>query len=330
MDRRTFVATAAAGALGLPLAVTAQRKLNNARIGVLLQTTPEGTKHLMMAFTKRLAELGWLEGKNIEYLLRYAQGNPSQYSTLIGETLAQKPDVIYAPFGPFALAAKKHTSNVPIVFSIVDDPVRLGLVASLTRPGGNATGVTTRSRELTGKQLQILKELVPTLRRIGVTGVVTTPEHVATVEEVRRTAAQLRLELVEVRQEWQELDRFDLAPAFTALKRERVEAVVGLVYLVWSKREEFVDHANRAGLPAMYDAEEFVQAGGLISYSVSYAERYREAANYVDRILRGARPADLPVEEPTRFTLALNLRTARSLGLEIPQSVLLRADRVIE
>ena len=327
MDRRTFVATAAVGVFGLPLAVAAQRKLNNARIGVLVATTPESTKHLVMAFTKRLAELGWLEGKNIEYLLRYAQGNPTQYSTLIGETLAQKPDVIYAPFGPFALAAKKHTSDVPIVFSIVDDPVRLGLVASLARPGGNATGVTTRSRELTGKQLQILKELVPTLRRIGVTGVVTTPEHVATVEEVRRTATQLGFELVEVRQE---LDRIDLAAAFAALKSERVEAVVGLVYLVWSLRKEFADHANRAGLPAMYDADEFVQAGGLISYSVSYAERYREAANYVDRILRGAKPADLPVEEPTRFTLALNLRTARSLGLEIPQSVLLRADRVIE
>jgi putative ABC transport system substrate-binding protein len=280
----------------------------------------------MMAFTKRLAELGWLEGKNIEYLLRYAQGNPNQYSTLIGETLAQKPDVIYAPFGPFALAAKKHTSDVPIVFSIVDDPVRLGLVGSLARPGGNATGVTTRSRELTGKQLQILKELVPTLRRIGVTGVVTTPEHVATIEELKRTATQLGFELIEARQE---LDQKDLAAAFAALKRERVEALVGLTYL-WSEFKEFVDHANRAGLPAMYDAEEFVQAGGLISYSVSFAERYREAANYVDRILRGARPADLPVEEPTRFTLALNLRTARSLGLEIPQSVLLRADRVIE
>jgi putative ABC transport system substrate-binding protein len=133
--------------------------------------------------------------------------------------------------------------------------------------------------------------------------------------------------LVEVRQE---VDRIDLAAAFAALKRERVEALVGLVYLVWSVRKEFVDHANRARLPAIYDAEEFVQAGGLISYSVSYPERYREAANYVDRILRGARPADLPVEEPTRFTLALNLRTARSLGLEIPQPVLLRADRVIE
>lgn len=230
MDRRTFVATATAGVLGLPLAVTAQRKLNNARIGVLLQTTPEVTKRLMMAFTKRLAELGWLEGKNIEYLLRYAQGNPTRYSTLIGETLAQKPDVIYAPFGPFALAAKKHTSDVPIVFSIVDDPVRLGLVASLARPGGNATGVTTRSRELTGKQLQILKELVPTLRRIGVTGVVTTPEHVATIEELKRTATQLGFELIEVRQE---LDQKDLAAAFAALKRECVEALVGLTYL-WS------------------------------------------------------------------------------------------------
>jgi putative ABC transport system substrate-binding protein len=304
--------------------------VNNARIGVLLQTTPEGTKHLMMAFTKRLAELGWLEGKNIEYLLRYARGEPTQYSTLIGETLAWKPDIIYAPFGPFALAAKKHTSDVPIVFSIVDDPVRLGLVASLARPGGNATGVTTRSRELTGKQLQILKELVPTLRRIGVTGIVTTPEHAATIEEVRRTATQLGFELVEVRQELDRRGDFDFAAAFAALKRERVEALVGLTYLVYPMHKEFVDHAGRAGLPAVYDAGEFVQAGGLISYSVSLAERYREAANYVDRILRGARPADLPVEEPTRFTLALNLRTARSLGLEVPQSVLLRADRVIE
>ena len=325
--RRRFVACAAA-LLGSPFATHAQTPARKVRVGLLIHATPEGAKHLMEAFLGRMGELGWVDGRNIEYLSRYAEGDPSRHVMHVAQILTQKPDVIFAPFGPFALAAKRRTTDVPIIFSIVDDPVRMGLVASLARPGGNATGVTTRGRELTGKQLQILKEMVPTLRRIGVTGVVSTAEHVATVDEVKRMAAQLGLEVIEARHEL--VQGGDFAPAIAELMRQRVEAVVGLMYLIYPLHREFVEQIRRVRLPAIYDSEEFVQAGGLISYSVRFTERYREAANYVDRILRGALPANLPVEEPTRFVLAVNLKTARSLNLKIPQSILLVADRVIE
>lgn len=326
MNRRNFVHLAA-GLLVAALAAHAQTR-KKARIGVLIQTTPEGVRHLMAAFIDRLAELGWTDGKNVEFLVRYAERDPGRYALLVAEVLAQKPDVIYAPFGPFALAAKKQTAQVPIVFSIVDDPVAMGLVVTLARPGGNATGVTTIGRELSGKRLQILKEVVPTLRRIGVMGIVDTAERRANLEEVGRVAGKLGVEVV--RAQYALSDGADFGPAIAELVRHRVDAILGLTYGIYPLHREFVQHVAHAKLPAMYDAEEFAQAGGLMSLSVSFADRYREAANYVDRILRGAKPADLPVQEPTRFVFAINLKTAKALGLKIPPSVLLRADRVIE
>lgn len=329
MNRRDFVHLAG-GLFVASLAAHAQNR-KKARICVLIHTNPEGTRHLMAAFIDRLAELGWTDGKNVEFLVRYAEGDPGRHALLVAEVMGQKPDVIYAPFGPFALATKKQTAELPIVFSIVDDPVAMGLVAALARPGGNATGVTTRGREFSGKQLQILREVVPTLRRIGVTGLVSTPEHRATLEEVGRVAAKLGVEVVEVvKAQWALSDSAAFGPAIAELVRQRVDAILGLTYLIYPLHREFVQHVAHAKLPAMYDAEEFVRAGGLMSLSVSFADRYREAANYVDRILRGAKPADLPVQEPTRFVFAINLKTAKALGLRIPQSILARADRVIE
>lgn len=298
------------------------------RIGVLVHTTPEGTKHLMAAFVARMADFGWVEGRNIEYLLRYAGADPGRHAALVSETIAQTPDVIFAPFGPFALAAATQTSDLPIVFCVVDDPVKMGLVDSIAHPGRNATGATTRSRELIGKQLQLLKETVPTLRRVGVTGTVTTAEHAATVEEIKRKATELGLRVAVVQHELEQGGNY--APAIASLIKERVEAFLGITYLIYPLHRQFVEHVGQTGLPAIYDNEEFVRVGGLMSYSVSLVERYREAANYVDRILRGARPKDLPVEEPRQFSLTLNRRTAAALGLRIPSSVLVQADRVIE
>lgn len=329
MNRRKFVHLACGLLVAVPAAHAQTRK--KARLAILMHTNPEGTRRFMAAFTDRLAELGWTEGNNIEFLVRYAQGDPARHASIIAEVLAQKPDAIYASFGPFALAAKKQTAELPIVFSMVDDPVAMGLVATLARPGGNATGVTTRGRELAGKQLQILKEVVPALRRIGVTGLVSTPEHRATVEEVRRAAGKLNIEVVEaVKAQWALSEHAAFGPAIAELARRRVDALLGLTWLIYPLHREFVQHVAHAGLPAMYDAEEFVQAGGLMSLSVSFVERFRESANYVDRILRGAKPTDLPVQEPTRFVLAINLKTAKTLGLKIPQSLLLTADRLIE
>jgi putative ABC transport system substrate-binding protein len=324
MRRRTFLSLAAAP-LASSLAARAQAPRKK-RIGVLLHTWPEGTKHLMAAFTSRMMELGWIEDRNVEYVLSYAGGDSTAHAPLVAQMLVRQPDLLYVPFGPFALAAQKQTRDVPIVFSIVDDPVALGLVASLATPRGNATGVTTRAREIHGKQLEILKEAVPSIRRIGLTGIATTSEHFATIEEVASAANRLGLQVVRARMDLGN----DFGPPIAELARQGAEALIGLTYLVYPVHREFVEHAARARLPAVYDAEEFVLAGGLMSYSVSMAGRYREAANYVDRILRGEKPAALPVQEPTRFALVINLKTAREIGLTIPQSVLLRADRVIE
>lgn len=329
MNRRNFVHLAAGLLVAIPAAHAQTRK--KARLAVLLHTNPEGTRHLLAAFIDRLAELGWTEGKNVEFLVRYAEGDAGRHAPLVAEVLAQKPDVIYASFGPFALAAKKQTAELPIVFSMVDDPVAMGLAATLARPGGNVTGVTTRGRELAGKRLEILREVVPSLRRIGVTGLVSTPEHRAILDEVGRAAGKLGVEVVEaVKAQWALSDHAALGPAIAELVRHRVDALLGLTYLIYPLHREFVQQVAHAKLPAIYDAEEFVQAGGLMSLSVSFIDRFREAANYVDRILRGAKPADLPVQEPMRFAFTVNLKTAKALGLRIPQSVLARADRVIE
>ena len=226
---------------------------------------------------------------------------------------------------------KKHTRDIPIVFSISQDPVGEGVVASLARPGGNVTGTSTRNNELIGKRLQLLKELLPSASRIGIVrrvGVSATPEVALIVEDLKRAAAQLGLQLIEVEHQYDRAGEF--GPAFAQLLRHRVEAVASVVNWNYLYLREFVQHAMQARLPTICDATEFADAGGLMSLSIDRAERYRKSAEYVDRILRGAKPSDLPVDEPAIFEFVVNLKTAKALGVRIPQSILLRADRVIE
>jgi putative ABC transport system substrate-binding protein len=298
------------------------------RVAILLASNPDAAGHLIVAFEKRMAELGWVDGKNIEYVLRFADQKGERYAQIASDAVTLKVDLIFAPFGPVALEAKRRTTSIPIVFAIVSDPVRLGLVASLAKPGGNATGVTTRSAFLMAKRMQLLKEAFPEVRGIGVLfnrGAGASVE----VEEVtsEMTAAAHALGLRLLTQQMNPDGSF--APAIAELKRRGADAILG--ELAWyQRRREFVEAVGRARLPAVYSASEFSDDGGLMTLAVSTEERYREAVRYIDRILRGARPADLAVEEPTRLDLAVNMRTARALGVKIPQSVLVRADRVIE
>jgi ABC-type uncharacterized transport system substrate-binding protein len=330
MNRRdTVVALLALGVTGAARRVVAQAGRRKMRIGIMIGGTPEATDHLVTAFSRRMTEFGWIESSTVEYLVRYAGGDTKLHGTIAAEVLAQKVDLVVAPFGPVALEAMKLTKDVPIVFCIVADPVAIGLVTSLGRPGGNVTGVTTGGRELIAKRIQILKEMVPSIRRLGILQGPVVPSHVlAEIAELRRAAKMFGIETIVAKREPAESD--DFTNALNRLLREGVDATVGTTSLHWSRRKEFPGLVTKARLPAIYDAEEFVDDGGLISISASYVDRYRAAASHVDRILRGARPQDLPVEEPTIFTIVINLKTAKALGLKIPQSVLIRADRVIE
>jgi putative tryptophan/tyrosine transport system substrate-binding protein len=310
----------------------AQSPRKIARVYVLLPTgADEVTRRVMAAFKGRLAELGWREGSNIEYAVRYAEGKAANYEALAAEVVAGKPDLVFVSFGPFAAVVKKHIADIPIVFMISQDPVAQGLVTSLAKPGGNATGVSTRSRELVGKRLQLMKEVLPSMSKIGVVrlvGLPTSQDVVPLVEELKGATARLGLKLIEAKHDNSKAGAF--GPAFAQLVSEAVDAVASVLNWNYRYYSEFVQHAVQARLPTICDATEFVDAGGLMSFAASYAERWIKSAEYVNRILRGAKPADLPVEEPTVFDLTVNLKTARALGLTIPQSILLRADRVIK
>jgi len=329
MNRRDAVL--ALLALGVPLQARAQPAARMHRIGMLMATNPGSTKHFRAAFNARMEELGWREGANIEYTWRYAETDPANFERLATEAVARKPDVIFAGTGPFAAVVKKHTQDIPIVFTNSTDPVAQGLVASLARPGGNVTGASTRTHELAGKRLQLLQEVVPLVKRIGLVrrvGVADSVESMIHYQELKRAAAQLRLQLVEVEHESRRAG--DFGPAFAQLLSQRVDAVASVLGWNYPHHREFIAHAARARLPGIFDLSEFCEAGGLMSLSVSITERYRKSADYVNRILRGAKPAELPVDEPMVFELVVNLKTAREIGVSIPQSILLRADRVIE
>jgi putative ABC transport system substrate-binding protein len=327
VSRRTFV-RATAGWLALTaVGLQAQPRRSGARVAVLLATNRSATTHLMKAFTGRMAELGWSEGKNIEYVVRYAENDAARFGPLAAELLAGKPDVLFAPFGPVALAAIKHDRRTPVVFALTIDPVGLGLVASLARPGGNATGLTTRGEQIIGKRLELLREVVPSMRRVGVLidRELSTARTEMEVAELQRAASDLGMQVV--------LERYgikdELRPAVDRLKRNGADAIFGMAEQ-YGRRRELVTQVTHAGLAGCYNSTDYVNAGGLMALGPKYEDRYRRAADYVDKILRGAKPSDLPVEEASTLELVVNAKAAKALGIKIPNSVLLRADRVIE
>jgi len=312
-----------------PLAADAQQTGKVPRIGFLSLTSPSDRPFLLDAFRQRLRELGWVEGQNIVIDYRYAEDRVDRLPDLAAELVGLKVDLIIASAGTqVATAAKNATETIPIVMIYVRDPVGTGLIASLARPGGNVTGdAGAAGMAMFAKQLELLKETVPKIRRVAILSNPTNAYHQLAIREVNVAARSLgvQLQLLEARGP----NEFD--GAFAAMAKERVGALVVLSDAIFgSHQTRLADLAARSRLPAAYGVRESVEAGGLMSYGPSLLDSHRRAAAYVDKILKGAKPADLPVEQPTKFELVINLKTAKALGLTIPQSLLLRADQVIE
>src|SRR5437016_5076751 len=330
MERRTFMAMLAGSIVVVPLAVEAQQAAKLPRIGFLsLNLAPNA--HLHEAFRQGLRDLGYVEGHNVVIEIRDADGKFERLPALAAELVALKVDVIVTGGGtPPALAAKQATKTIPIVFASAPDPVTDGLVTSLARPGGNVTGSSNLNPELVGKCLEQLTQAVPGVSRVAVLWQPggqgeRTDKDMLKEADVAARALGVRLQVVEAR------GPADFDRAFSDMSREGAHAVtVQSTNVFFIERKRLVDLAAKNRLPAMYIAREFVDAGGLMSYGTNVADLFRRAATYVDKILKGAKPGDLPVELPTKFELVINLKTAKALGLTIPQSVLQRADQVIE
>ena len=314
--------------LAVPLAADAQPAGKVHRIGYLGGASSTIAAPFIEAFREGLREFGWVEGKNIVIDYRFAEGRFDRLPDLAAELVRLKVEVIVAVATPPAVAAKKATGRIPIVMTSAGDPVGLGLVASLGRPGGNVTGLSfSVGVETIGKGLELLKETVPKVRRVAVLSNPANPAHALAIRDLKVAARSLGvdLQLLEAR----EPDEFD--GAFAAMAKERVEALFVVPdSMSLLHRARLADLAVKHQLPSMHGFREYVEAGGLMSYGASAVANFRRAAFFVDKILKGAKPADLPVEQPTKFELVINLKTARALGLTIPQSLLLRADQVIE
>ena len=304
----------------------AQQEKQISRIGFVSNTFPSAVADRVEAFRKGLRELGYVEGKNIVVVYRHSEGKPHRLPALVAELVRLKVDSIVTSGPSVTRAAKDTTSKIPIVFAQEGDPVGSGLVVSLARPGGNMTGLSTFSPELHGKRLEILKEVIPRLDRVAVLGTSTVEGHAHFLKEQEPAARALRLQL----QYLDLLNSRDMEPAFRAANKGKADALLVLAGPVLNvHRRQVVGLAAKNRLPAMYNFPEFVEAGGLMTYGVSDVDMARRAATYVDKILKGAKPADLPVEQPTKFELVINLKAAKQIGLTIPPNVLARADKVI-
>jgi putative ABC transport system substrate-binding protein len=327
MDRRTFIGVVTGGILAAPLGSVAQPAGKTVRIGRLSPLSAEADVPLLAAFRSGLRDLGWVEGEKFSIQARYADGNPNQLPELAAELVRQRVDIILAGSNQGALAAKKATGMIPIVAVTTADPVGGGLVASLARPGGNITGVTALGQGLSAKRLELLKEAVPRATRVAVLTNPASPNTGPFVKESEGVARALGIQL----QLAQARDPSEFEAAFATMSSKRAEALMVLADVTFiTHRKRIVELAALSRLPAVYGERDFVDAGGLMFYGASLTDTYRRAAVYVDKILKGAKPADLPVEQPTKFELVINLKTAKALGLTIPQPLLLRADEVIQ
>ena len=312
--------------LAASLAAEAQPS-KKVRIGYLSGNPPSDTKDAFDAFQTKLHALGYIEGQNLLFEARYADGRYERLPQLAADLVRLKVDVIFAYGTPGSLAAKNATRVIPIVFAPVSDPVLAGLVATLTRPGGNVTGVTLNNPELSAKRVSLLKEAVPAASRVVVLANPDFAPSPSLVAETRRGARVLgmQIQVLEIRQPQ------ELAKAFGTMAAGKTHAVVILPDPMFiAERRRIVELAATSRISAMYHLRQFVEAGGLMSYGADYVEAFQQGALLVDKILKGAKPADLPVEQPWRFPLVINLKTAKALGLTIPQPLLLRADQVVE
>jgi putative ABC transport system substrate-binding protein len=327
MERRTFMALVSGGLLAAPLAAEAQQVWKVPRIGILWSFSPTIAAPFADAFRQGLRGLGYVEGQNIALEERWAEGRFDRMASLAAELVRLNVDILVTASTPGAQAAQQATRTIPIVMTLVSDPVESGLVANLARPGGNTTGISFMHPELSRKRLELLKEVIPKVSRVAVLSNPSNPNAKPLLRETEAAARDLRVQLqvVEVRGSAQ------LDTAFSAMTRDRASALVVMPDVLFQdQRRRIVDLAAKRRLPAIYSWREPVDAGGLMSYGASTLDVLLRAAVYVDKILKGAKPADLPVEQPTKFDLVINLKTAKALGLTIPQSLLSRADEVIQ
>jgi putative tryptophan/tyrosine transport system substrate-binding protein len=325
MRRRDFIALVGAAAASVPIAARAQQTRRLPTVGFLVPGTPESHGKWVAAFAQRLSELGWIEGRTLTIEYRWAEGRNERMAEYATEFVGLKVDVIVTSAGG-ANAAKQATSVIPIIFAAYGDPVAAGLIASLARPGGNVTGLTIQPTDLTGKRLDLLREIVPGFRRLSIMGNVANTGFGKEQAELQAAASNSGIEttVLEIRR------AEDIAPAFDAIKDRTDALYVFSEPLLNANRVKINTLALGARIPTIFAFREFVDAGGLMSYGANFADLFRRAADFVDKILRGTKPADLPVQQPTKFDLIINLTTAKALGLKIPESFLVLADEVIE
>jgi ABC-type uncharacterized transport system substrate-binding protein len=325
MKRREFITLLGGAAAGWPLTARAQQPAMPV-VGFLFYGSPEGSSELN-AFRQGLREHGYMEGRNVVIEYRFARGRVEQLPALAAELVGLKPDVIVTPGTPASVAAKQATSTIPIVFAGVADAVGAVLVANIARPGGNVTGLTSISAELGGKRLELLKGIVPNASRVAILYNPADRANVLVLKELQDAASPLGLMLLPVDVK----ASGEFAGAFAAMTRERIDAFFGAAgILTFEHRTAIVDLAAKSRIPAMWGHRQFVEVGGLMSYAVNFYDQVRRAASYVDQILKGSKPGDLPVQQPTKFELVINLKTAKALGLELPPTLLALADEVIE
>jgi ABC-type uncharacterized transport system substrate-binding protein len=326
MRRREFITALGGAAIAWPLQARGQRHGKLPTIGVLGGATLSAERERVAALVQRLHELGWIEDHTAAIEYRWAEGRSGRLAEIAAEFVRLDVDVILATGTAPAFAAKQATSVIPIVFAFAGDPVGSGLVASLTKPGGNVTGMSNQATDLAGKRIELLHEIVPHLRRLAVMANVAYPAAALEMSEVQTAARVLGLEVTgfDIR------ESKDIAPVFEVLKSQAEALFLVGDPLMTANRTRVTALALTARLPTIYVHGEYVRAGGLVSYGANFPDLFRRAAEVVDKILRGTKPGDIPVEQPTKFELALNLKTANALGLEIPPTLLARADEVIE
>jgi putative ABC transport system substrate-binding protein len=327
LDRRRFIAALTGGLLAAPLAAEAQQTGKVYRIGFLGNSTAALEANLVGPFREGLRDLGYVEGRNVLIEYRWAEGKYDRFPALIGELLALKVAVIVTAGTPATLAVKKATTSVPLVMLAVGDPVGTGIVPSLSHPGGNITGLTAISTEMDAKRLELLREVVPSVSYIALLWNAGSPLQVLAEKQVQAAAQVLRMRVLSLGVKTEE----EIKSALAVMARERPDALLVLAdRLLLHHRAPIMDFATRHRLPGVHAYRELVEAGGLMSFGPSYADMHKRAAYFVDRILKGAKPGDLPVERPLTFELVINLKVAKALGLTIPQSVLLRGTEIIQ
>jgi putative ABC transport system substrate-binding protein len=326
MKSKMFIWLLIAVLLTIAFSAQAQQQKKVPRIGVLNAALPAAVSARIEAFRQGLRELGYVEGKNIAIEYRSADGKLDRLPALASELVNLKVDIIVTGGPAPTRAAKAATVTIPIVMAQGSDPVGNGFVSSLARPGGNITGLSSFAAELSGKRLELLKEIIPKLSRVAVLGTSTNPSHAQALKETELAAGAFRVKL----QYLDVLDQKDIESAFRAAGKGRADAVLALTSSVLnSQRTQVTDLAVKSRLPVVYGQREYVEAGGLVSYGTNDNDLYRRAATYVDKILKGTKPADLPVEQPIKFDFIINLKAAKQIGLTIPPNVLVRADKVI-